>query len=155
VTDEFRHRTRIDVRFRDVDAFGHVNNAVFLSYAEQARIRYLTAALGHPITLTDVEELPLILARLEVDYRAPIFFGETVEVGTRIDWVGDKSFAMSHRLTAGDDAHRVADVASVLVSYDYAAARSMRVPEAWRRGFEAAEGHSLEREAQAKTQGVA
>lgn len=146
--DEFRHRTRIVVRFRDVDAFGHVNNAVFLSFAEQARIRYLAEALGRPITLTDVEELPLILARLEIDYRAPIFFGETVEVGTRVDWIGDKSFGMSHRLSAGDDAHRVAEVSSVLVSYDYATARPMRVPDDWRRGFEAAEGRPLERNRQ-------
>ncbi len=146
MNDEFRHRTRVDVRFRDVDAFGHVNNAVFLSYAEQARILYLTASLGHPITLTDVEELPLILARLEVDYRAPIFFGQTVEVGTRIDWIGTSSFAMSHRLTAGDDAHRVADVASVLVSYDYDAARAIRVPDDWRRRFEATEGRPLQRD---------
>ena len=63
MTDEFRHRTRLEVRFRDVDAFGHVNNAVFLSYIEQGRIRYLARALQLPITLTDVEELPLILAR--------------------------------------------------------------------------------------------
>lgn len=146
MTDEFRHRTRVDVRFRDVDAFGHVNNAVFLSYAEQARIVYLTAAIGHAITLTDVEELPLILARLEVDYRSPIFFGQTVEIATRIDWIGSSSFAMSHRLSAGDDEHRVADVASVLVSYDYVSARPMRVPDDWRHRFEAVEGRSLQRD---------
>ncbi len=48
MTDEFRHRTRLEVRFRDVDAFGHVNNAVFLSYIEQGRISYLAQALQLP-----------------------------------------------------------------------------------------------------------
>lgn len=148
MTDEFRHRTRIDVRFRDVDAFGHVNNAVFLSYVEQARIRYLAEALGRPITLTDVSELPLILARLAVDYRSPIFFGQQVEVGTRVDWIGRTSFAMAHRLTAGDDGHLVAEASSVLVSYDYSAARPMPVPDDWRQRLEAAEGRSLDRAAQ-------
>lgn len=148
MTDEFRHRTRLEVRFRDVDAFGHVNNAVFLSYIEQGRISYLAQALQLPITLTDVEELPLILARIEVDYRAPIFFGQPLEVGTRIDWIGRSSFSMSHRMTAGDDGHVVAEASSVLVSYDYAAARPMPVPDPWRARFETAEGRSLRRTAQ-------
>ncbi len=148
MSDEFRHRTRIDVRFRDVDAFGHVNNSVFLSYVEQGRIRYLSEALGRPISLTDVAELPLILARLAIDYRAPIFFGEQVEVGTRVDWIGRTSFAMAHRLTAGDDAHLVAETTSVLVSYDYSAGRPMPVPDDWRQRLEATEGRSLDRAAQ-------
>jgi acyl-CoA thioester hydrolase len=148
VTDEFRHRTRLDVRFRDVDAFGHVNNAVFLSYIEQGRIRYLAESLQLPITLTDVAELPLILARVELDYRAPIFFGEAVEVGTRVDWIGRSSFSMSHRVSAGEDRHTVAESTTVLVTYDYAAARSMPVPDAWRSRLETAEGRSLDRTAQ-------
>jgi acyl-CoA thioester hydrolase len=151
VNDDFGHHTRVDVRFRDVDAFGHVNNSVFLSYLEQGRIRYLAERLGRPISLTAVEELPLILGRLEIDYRAPIFFDETVDVATRVGWIGRTSFGMSHRLTAGDDAHLVAEAATVLVCYDYAAARSVPVPNDWRAAFEAAEGRSLDR----ATQGVA
>jgi acyl-CoA thioesterase FadM len=58
---------------------------------------------------------------------------------------------MSHRLTAGDDAHLVAEAATVLVCYDYAAARSVPVPDEWRAKFQAAEGRSLDR----ATQGVA
>jgi acyl-CoA thioester hydrolase len=151
VNDDFGHHTRVDVRFRDVDAFGHVNNSVFLSYLEQGRIRYLAERLGRPISLTAVEELPLILGRLEIDYRAPIFFNETVDVGTRVGWIGRTSFGMSHRLTAGTDAHLVAEAATVLVCYDYATARSVPVPDDWRAAFEAAEGRSLDR----ATQGVA
>jgi acyl-CoA thioester hydrolase len=148
VTDQFRHRTQLEVRFRDVDAFGHVNNAVFLSYIEQARIRYLAEALQLSISLTDVGELPLILARIEIDYRAPIFFGQTVEVGTRVDWIGRSSFSMSHRATAGDDAHTVTEAKTVLVAYDYRAARPLPVPDAWRRHLERSEGRSLDRAAQ-------
>lgn len=146
MTDEFRHRTRLDVRFRDVDAFGHVNNAVFLSFVEQARIRYLIEVLGRPITLTDVAELPLILARLEIDYRTPIFYGEPLEVLTRVDWIGGSSFGMSHQVIAGDDRHCAAELVTVLVSYDYATGRPIAVPADWRRAFESAEGRALQRE---------
>jgi acyl-CoA thioester hydrolase len=146
VTDEFRHRTRLDVRFRDVDAFGHVNNAVFLSFVEQARIRYLIEVLGRPITLTDVAELPLILARLEIDYRTPIFYGEPAEVATRVDWIGGSSFGMSHQVVAGEDRHCAPALVTVLVSYDYATGRPIAVPAEWRRALESAEGRALQRE---------
>ncbi len=151
MTDEFRHRTSIEVRFRDVDAFGHVNNAVFLSYVEQARILYLREVLDTTVTLRSVEELPMILGRLEIDFRAPIFFGETVEVETHVDWIGRSSFAMSHRLTAGADAHRAADVTTVLVAYDYERNEPMAVPDAWRARMTEREGHALDRAARGVT----
>lgn len=136
---DFRHRTRIEVRFRDIDAFGHVNNAVFFSYLEQARIRYLLDALEEP----RFDGLPLILARVELDYRAPMLFGEPVEIGTRVDWIGRSSFGMSHELLAAD--HLAAEASTVLVSYDYERSRPMPVPDDWRRRFAGVEGHSLDR----------
>jgi acyl-CoA thioester hydrolase len=145
VTDDFRHRTTLGVRFRDIDAFGHVNNAVFFSYVEQARIRYLLDVLESE---TAFDSMPLILARIELDYRSPIFFGEAVSIETRIDRVGRTSFGMSHRMTAGDDQRLVGEVQSVLVTYDYAAARPMPVPDAWRRRFGEHEGRSFETDAQ-------
>ncbi len=79
MTDEFRHRTPLQVRFRDTDAFGHVNNAVFFSYIELARIRYLLDVIQ---PAEPFERMPLILARVELDFRSPIMFGEDVEVAT-------------------------------------------------------------------------
>jgi len=132
VTDEFRHRTALQVRFRDIDAFGHVNNAVFFSYVELARIRYLLDVLQAD---EPFDRLPLILARVELDFRSPIEFGEEVTVETRVDRIGRTSFGMSHRMTAGADGRRVGDVQTVLVTYDYATARPMPVPDDWRRLF--------------------
>lgn len=150
MTDEPRHRTRLEVRFRDVDAFGHVNNAVFFSYVEQARIRYLTEALGIDV----IQRLPLILARVGMDYRAPVFYGEALEVTSRIDWIGGTSFAMSHQILAGADAHVAADAETVLVAYDYSTSRPMRVPDDWRRRFEALETRPLDRPSGAETDGT-
>jgi acyl-CoA thioester hydrolase len=138
VTD-FRHRTRLEVRFRDIDAFGHVNNAVFSSYLEQARIGYLLDALEVP----RFERLPLILARVELDYRAPIMFGDPIEVLTRVDWIGRSSIAMSHELLAAEQL--AAEASTVLVTYDYERAKPMPVPDEWRDAFAAVEGRSLER----------
>ena len=129
MTDAFRHRTNLQVRFRDIDAFGHVNNAVFFTYVELARIRYLLDVL-HPDRPFD--RMPLILARVECDFRSPILFGQEVTVETRVDRIGRSSIAMSHRMTAPPDDRLVADVESVLVTYDYAEARPMPVPDDWR-----------------------
>ena len=147
MTDSFRHHTRLEVRFRDIDAFGHVNNAAFVTYLEQARIRYLVDNLD----IETPQHLPLILAALQVDFRAPILFGQEVVIGTRVDWIGNTSFSMSHRMTAGTgadgDNRLTAEAATVLVGYDYASEQPIRVPDPWREAFAAYEGHSLERPA--------
>ena len=141
MSEDFRHRTTLQVRFRDIDGFGHVNNAVFFSYVELARIRYLLDVLQPE---TRFERMPLILARVELDYRSPIMFGDVVVVGTRVDRIGRSSIGMSHRMTAGGDERLVGDVQSVLVTYDYDNARPMPVPDDWRRHMGEHEGHRFE-----------
>jgi acyl-CoA thioester hydrolase len=146
VTDSFRHHTRLEVRFRDIDAFGHVNNASFVTYLEQARVRFLIDVLKVNV----VHTLPVILAALRVDFRSPILFGQEVGIGTRVDWIGTTSLSMSHRMTAKDEADGervVAEAGTILVAYDYETERPMRVPDEWREAFAAHEGRSLEKPA--------
>jgi acyl-CoA thioester hydrolase len=146
VTDSFRHHTRLEVRFRDIDAFGHVNNASFVTYLEQARVRFLIDTLHVDV----VQSLPVILAALKVDFRSPIQFGQEVGIATRVDWIGNTSLSMSHQMTASDEADGervVADAGTILVAYDYDAEQPMRVPDDWRTAFAAHEGRSLEKPA--------
>jgi len=145
VNPEFRHRTRLEVRFRDIDAFRHVNNAAFFTYIEQARVRYLIDILE----LDAVERAPLILAAAQIDFRAPILFGQDVEIGTRVDWIGRTSFSMSHRLEAGTEHRLVAEAKTVLVAYDYAAERPIPVPDPWRAAMTTYEAHDLARQPEA------
>jgi acyl-CoA thioester hydrolase len=145
VIDEFRHRTRLEVRFRDIDAFRHVNNAAFFTYIEQARIRYLIDLLD----VEAVERMPMILAAVQIDFQSPILFGQEVEIGTRVDWIGNTSFSMSHHLTASPQERVVAEAATILVAYDYEAEKPMPVLDAWRAAFTRWEGRDLVRPAQA------
>ncbi|HEX3220911.1 MAG TPA: thioesterase family protein [Candidatus Limnocylindria bacterium] len=139
MSDDFRHRTRIEVRFRDIDSFGHVNNAVIASYVEQARVRYLRDV----VDVDPIGKMPLILGMLKIDYLSPVFLQDEVEVGSRVDWIGNSSISMSHLLRAAD--RELARSTSILVAYDYANARPMPVPDAWRQAFASQEGRSLER----------
>lgn len=110
------------VRFRDCDAMGHVNNAVYSTYLEQARI----GIVG------DLE--PFILARVEIDFRAELRSGEDVEVRSRCSHVGTKSFELQHQIWAGE--RLVAEAKSVLVGYDYGAGTSVPLTENQRRRLE-------------------
>ena len=107
------------VRFRDCDAMGHVNNAVYSTYLEQARI----GILG------DLE--PFILARVEIDFRAELRADEDVEVHSRCSKIGNKSFELEHEIRTGERV--VANAKSVLVGYDYAAGASVPLTENQRR----------------------
>ncbi|CAN5851315.1 thioesterase family protein [soil metagenome] len=141
MTDDFRHRTSLQVRFRDIDAFGHVNNAVYFSYVEQARIRYLLDVLTPDVPF---DQLQVILARVELDFRSPIAFDDELTVTTRVDRIGRSSVAMSHRMTAGADDRLVGDVRTVLVTYDYEAAAPIPVPDKWRTRISAHEGRAFD-----------
>jgi acyl-CoA thioester hydrolase len=104
---------------------GHVNNAVFLTYMESARIAFLSS-LG----AGENPQHSLILARMEVDFRSPIAFGEEVEVGVRPSRLGTKSFELEYEVRA--DGRVAADGRSVLVGYDYERGASVEIPAEWR-----------------------
>ncbi len=116
----FVHRET--VRFRDLDAMGHVNNAVFATYLEQARIAFLSP------NGAQVEDM--ILARLEIDFRSPAEVGETIEITVTPTRVGTKSFDLEYVVRVGDRV--VAQARTVLVAYDYAHARSVEIPNQWK-----------------------
>jgi acyl-CoA thioester hydrolase len=141
VTDDFRHRTRIEVRLGDLDPFGHVNNAVIASYVEQGRVLYLRDVLG---TGADPVSMPFILAMLKIDYLSQIMFDDPVEVLSRTDWIGRSSVHMTHLLT-GYEGRELARSEAVLVAFDYAVEKPMPVPDQWRSAMAEYEGHPLDR----------
>jgi acyl-CoA thioester hydrolase len=131
---DFVHREH--VRFRDLDAMGHINNAVFATYVEQARVEYL-ASLGVLRTAVyDTSEQSMILARLEIDFRAQGEPTGEVEIGVRAARVGTKSFELSYAIEQGGK--RIADAGTVLVAYDYSRNESVPVPDRWRDALQVA-----------------
>jgi acyl-CoA thioester hydrolase len=121
----FVHRET--VRFRDLDSMGHVNNAVFLTYLEEARIAFL---FGRGATTES-----LIVARVEIDYLSPVGLGETVDVGVRCSRLGTKSFDLEYELHVGDRV--VAEARSVQVFYDYDRREAAELPADWRQALTA------------------
>ncbi len=129
---EFRHRYPIQVRWGDMDALRHVNNATFLTYCEQARIHYFGEVMGGR------GETPgLILARVVIDYKLPLVASDEVSVHTRCSRLGRSSFDMTQWIMRGDDPAAQAVVTTVV--YDYSIGKSTPMPELWREKIKAYE----------------
>jgi acyl-CoA thioester hydrolase len=119
---------RVEVRFRDVDAQGHVNHAVFFTYLEQCRLlfwRSLTGGSSSP-------NARVIVARAECDYRSPLFFGDLVDVELTVASIGRSSFTLAYRLVNPASGTVVAEARTVMVTYDYNAGRAVPIPDATR-----------------------
>ncbi len=120
----------IEVRYGDLDAQGHVNNACYLTYLEQARIAYI-----HHIGLwsgSSFLDMGVILADLHITYRAPIYYGQPIRVGTRTLKLGNKSFTMEQCIEDTRNGQELAAATCVLVAYDYRAEKSIPIPTDWR-----------------------
>ena len=117
--------TSFDVRFRDLDPMGNVNNAVYATYIEHARIKYYESLLN--ISLADVDT---VIVHLEIDYIKSLQLGETVEVSLSISSIGTSSVTMDYVLTNGSE--KVATAKTVQVLLDGKTGTSTPIPQEWR-----------------------
>jgi len=127
------------VRFVDIDMFDHVNNAAYLTYVESARVAYYTNLTG----LTDPREFGMTVASAKVDFIKPIFYGQTIDVFTRIGRVGNKSWTLEHELRDSSTGEVMAVASTVNVFYNHDTGRSQPIPPEIVEKMEAFEGRKL------------
>jgi acyl-CoA thioester hydrolase len=132
MSDPVPVKLAIQIRWRDLDALGHVNNAVYLTYFELARLAYIRALLGadaaiDPRTLLPVD-FQFILAEVTCHYRSPATLGDALTVAIWVSQVGRKSFVFEYRITDEVSGRLVAEGCSTQVWFDYAAGESRPVP---------------------------
>ena len=117
---------KTDVRFRDCDPLGHTNNAVYLTYLEQTRLHYWRELWGFGTAASSVPGV--IMARAEVDYRRPSFYGQTLEIRMSLSAIGKTSFTYDYEIV--DDASNViATARTVQVMYDYQAGKPVPISD--------------------------
>lgn len=124
-------RMPIDLRWRDLDAFNHVNNANFMTYVEEARIRWFESAGNDWLSNG---RIPL-LAAVQMNYRLPIPYPARVFVELLTERVGNSSLTLGHRVV-GEDDRLYADGHSVLVWIEMASGRPVPLPDAVRAAAE-------------------
>ena len=138
--DGFNVVVPVSITFRDIDAMGHANNAVYLTWFECGRVGYWKAMNGAD---ADYADIPIILARTEIDFRAPAHAGDRLEIGARVTRLGRSSFDMAYRIERVGDREVMAEGNSVQVVYDYAARTSMPMPADFRAAIERIDGAAL------------
>ena len=129
-------------RFRDTDAMGHINNAVYVTYLEVARQEYWRAFRRDE----DYRVVPFILAHVDIDFRSEALMRETLELGIRCSFVGTRSFGFEYAIREVATRRLVVSARSVQVFYDYETKQSRPCPDDMRRALETFEGRSLTRE---------
>jgi acyl-CoA thioester hydrolase len=137
----FSHR--LEVRFSDCDPMGHANNAVFATYFEQARFAYCREALGY----RRPEQFDFIIARLECNCRSQARMGEELDIALGVTHVGRSSFTFSYEIRGVQDGRLVADGATVQVTFDYSAQKSIPISDDFRAQVERFEGRVFEQTA--------
>jgi acyl-CoA thioester hydrolase len=122
---DYKYKTPIAIRFSDIDAVGHVNNAVYLTYFEEARISYWRDAIQWNLLQNGV-----IVGRSEVNYLKPIALGDEIACYVRTTRIGNSSFDVMHLLVKitpnGEEICTTGK--TVCISYDYTANKSIPIP---------------------------
>ncbi len=113
----------MEVWFGDLDSFGHVNNAKLFTYLEAGRFKYFKARLG---SLKGVE---FVLARIEVDFLAPINLGDVVLIRMWVGRVGNSSWEFLYSVVNKETLEEVVKAKSIQVWYDLREMKSKPIPD--------------------------
>jgi acyl-CoA thioester hydrolase len=128
---EFLFYHPIVIRYGDLDAQRHVNNARYFTFLEEARVQYLkNLGLWDG---TDFDEIGIILLETTCTFKAPIRYEHKVRAGVKMIKLGNKSMELLHSLEDAETGDTFATGRSILVAYDYAAETSIPVPDHWRK----------------------
>ena len=125
----------IDIRFRDLDALAHVNNVVYLTYVEQARVRYFDDVFGKR---HDWDQWGVLLARTEINYLQPLLFKDVARCEMECVAIGRKSLEFHFiifKTENGKDVE-IASGVNILVCFNHSENKSIEVPTEWKNAIE-------------------
>lgn len=129
----YHHQLPIQIRFNDVDRYGHVNNNAYFAYYDLGKEEYLRNVLKVDYRASDV--VPVI-ANINADFIMPIFYGDDIVIETRVSHVGTKSFTLKQRAINQRTQCVVCQCKTVMVCFNLKTQQSAEIPEAYRKDFE-------------------
>jgi len=138
--DQFKHWERIVVRWGDMDALGHVNNAKYFTYCESARIGYFEAIELWTYREHDGQGPAVVTATC--NFKQQVHYPAALEVGARVSEIRNRSFTLEYEIYQQGSDELVADGSSVVVWVDYEANKAIPLPEGLRAAIQQFEGSS-------------
>ena len=123
---DYKFKTDIAIRFSDIDARGHVNNAVYLTYFEVARFNY-----WRDVAHWNLKEIGIVIGRSEIHYLKPVTIEDILVCYVRVTRIGNSSFDVMHVLTKTTDKGQeiCTTCKTVCISYDYGTNKSISIPK--------------------------
>lgn len=137
---QFKHTLPVQLRFSDVDQFGHVNNSVYFSLYDLAKTTYLNDVMAGKV---DWRKNGVVVANVQANFFSPIFFTEKVAIQTATTKIGNKSFTLLQRAINIETNEVKCVCQTVMVSYDIDTKQSQVIPEICKKAickFEGMEG---------------
>jgi acyl-CoA thioester hydrolase len=130
---KFPYAHPVEVRFRDIDGMGHVNNAVYFTYIEAARTEYLMRVMG----TKELADVDWIVASASLNFRKPAGYGDPLEVRVRPSRVGTTSFTLAYEVWDTRANELVAEGETAIVMFDYGARAKKPIGKALRKKLDA------------------
>ncbi|MBR1468491.1 MAG: acyl-CoA thioesterase [Prevotella sp.] len=124
---EFRHSLPLQIRWNDVDPFGHVNNGVFFQFYDTAKTDYLSTVC-HDV---DWGQRAIVVVHIEADFVAEVKAGSHIAARTRISHIGRTSFRLEQDVIDTDTQEVKCTCTSVMVLYDLQLHQSIPLPDQW------------------------
>ncbi len=121
----FQHQMPAQLRFSDVDSFGHVNNAVYFSLFDMCKTRYFMDVLGDDA----FKQMGIVVAHIEANFLAPIFYPDEIVIQTSITRLGHKSFTLCQRAMNIRTQDIKCECQTIMVAFDYHQNCSIPMPQ--------------------------
>ena len=141
--EDFRHSLPIQIRFNDVDSYGHVNNNAYFAYYDLGKEDYLRSVLSVDFRAADVAP---VIANINADFLLPIFYGDSIVIETRVSHIGNKSFTLEQRAVRLETKEVVCRCRTVMVCFNMKTQESAEMPPHYRATMEKFEGKGLSKQ---------
>ncbi len=129
----------VQIRFNDIDMFGHLNNTVYLQFFDMGKYDYFRDLMDGPFGTGGTAP---VVANINCNFLAPTLIDERLEVRTAVESIADSSFVLVQSIVAADGSEK-AEARTVMVNIDLKTGRPVTVDAAWRARLSAAEGRDF------------
>lgn len=136
----FKHKMPAQIRFSDVDQFGHVNNSVYFSLYDLAKTTYFKDVLG----MKEWGDVVVVVANINANFFMPVFFSDNLEIQTSTVQLGNKSFTLCQRAVVKDTGAVKCECHTVLVMYDLMTKEPTEIPQEYKDAICSFEGKTAE-----------
>ncbi|MDR0873758.1 MAG: acyl-CoA thioesterase [Prevotellaceae bacterium] len=133
----FKHSIPVQLRFNDADSLGHINNSVYFTFYDLGKTEYFKAVRGKQI---DTKNIDIVVVHAEVDFIAPVFLHDEIEVQTAVSEIGHKSFSLVQRIVEIATGKVKCFCKTVMVGFDFDTQTSIPISDEWRAAIAAFEG---------------